>query len=58
MLQSIFWVASSTDANSKAAWLRINPDAFSNLWKSSLAHEFIQSDRELTGMLNPKALRG
>jgi hypothetical protein len=50
MLQNTFWVASSTAPGSASnPWLQINPEAFSNLWTSPLANNFIQDSSEVIG---------
>lgn len=54
MLQNVFWIASASvpgvafDGSNK--WLRINPDAFPDLWVSALLNPVVQNNEALIGM--------
>lgn len=52
----MFWIASaslpgvaSTDSND---WLRLNPNAFPDLWVSTLLAPLVQNNEALIGMSN------
>ncbi|KAF4636308.1 hypothetical protein G7Y89_g1788 [Cudoniella acicularis] len=48
MLHNIFWVASAStlepSAESRSEWLRLNPDAFTDLWLSAIQNDFVLND--------------
>ena len=53
MLQSIFWIASASmptiSDQSKIKWLKLNTEAFPNLWLSALRQDAVLNNKSLIG---------
>jgi nucleolar pre-ribosomal-associated protein 2 len=52
MLQDVFWIASASIPENRVAlidWLRLNSEAFPDLWMSVLHSEIVLNNKPLLG---------